>query len=896
VKVALTNKVPGNQSMIFMTLLSRLILVLMLLNLPGRAGDNAIVSQQPALALPANTAAEPLGLRWSNGWMLAPVTINHIDAGWFKIATGWGISCIDPKLAKRLKLVTVPQCGLLDASLSHSSPGGTEVVYRVDNFQCGAAKAEDLWLHGVEMESMSSSARELHGEGISGVIGWDLLRSLPFTLDYGKLGLTWRSELVPPEGAHREVLLRDQKLPMIGVTVGDGVKATALINTVFGVAVSVRPGFVTAWGGKLRTGRRTMPRWVNFEMPTDDDQILSEEYAQDQDTGFWTKLEAFNIARPVLAQISKTDDLRYGDLEIGYSFLRSFCITFDGPGFALWTEPLKTKPEVQFLNQTKLNHSPSSLNTLWYALIVADDVDAVRAFLESGVSLESADPGILSPLAHACACGARSTALALIEAGAKVDPFPGNRDVVTPLICASRLGEVELMRALINAGANPTRSIGHFETPLIAAAGSGDSKAVDYLLTKMVLPKDASELSRIVVLACASGNLTLAKKAWVQLPAGGRSQVAEQALIRAALDGQVPSADWLLNEANASTHQTSDLPPLLAAIYSKISVKTDEDRRKLVAMLLEEGANPNVTKRSVTPLLLAAKHGDAEIVKMLLKAGAKGTERDFKGLNVIERAAAANQPADLLAPLLTLGLNLNDLDSTTDRTALGTYAFHGNTEACRILLDASADPNFSTFTSPALVFATNGRRSSDANALATMALLLERGAKVTFASDQSLPGPLFGAVASSRSSLIEPLVKGGADLNKQMFNGVTAVGLAAAIADLPTFMKIIELGGDPHTVDRFGASAVAHAASAGRVDNMKLLLEQGASPNAEHPDDLPPLVVAASFGQLASVKILINAKADVDAKNPKTGDSANGIAKQRGDTVMLKVLQEAGAL
>ena len=77
---------------------------------------------------------------------------------------------------------------------------------------------------------------------------------------------------------------------------------------------------------------------------------------------------------------------------------------------------------------------------------------------------------------------------------------------------------------------------------------------------------------------------------------------------------------------------------------------------------------------------------------------------------------------------------------------------------------------------------------------------------------------------------------------------------------------------------------------------MKLLLEQGASPNAEHPDDLPPLVVAASFCQLASVKILINAKADVDAKNPKTGDSANGIAKQRGYTVMLKVLQEAGAL
>jgi ankyrin repeat protein len=198
------------------------------------------------------------------------------------------------------------------------------------------------------------------------------------------------------------------------------------------------------------------------------------------------------------------------------------------------------------------------------------------------------------------------------------------------------------------------------------------------------------------------------------------------------------------------------------------------------------------------------------------------------------------------------------------------------------------------FTSPALVFATNGRTSSDADSLATLKLLLEHGATATSKTGRQA-NPFYGAVLSSRTSLIEPLVRSGVDLNEPMFTGVTAVALAAVIADLPTFEKIIELGGDPHAVDKFGASAVAHAASAGRVKSLKLLIDKGASPNAEHPSDAPPLCVAANFGQLASVKVLINAKADLNAKNPRTGYSAYAIAKQNGDTAMMNLLREAGA-
>jgi ankyrin repeat protein len=57
------------------------------------------------------------------------------------------------------------------------------------------------------------------------------------------------------------------------------------------------------------------------------------------------------------------------------------------------------------------------------------------------------------------------------------------------------------------------------------------------------------------------------------------------------------------------------------------------------------------------------------------------------------RAAAANQAAEVIVPLLKTGLDLNADDTNTDLTILSTYAMHGNLEACTALLDAGAGPN-----------------------------------------------------------------------------------------------------------------------------------------------------------------------------------------------------------
>jgi len=82
-------------------------------------------------------ANEPVPLRWAGAWVLAKVTINGADAGWFMIATGWGMSCIDPQVAARLKLPMVAKCGLMDGFIEDAK-GSRSKRYRVDALQCGA--------------------------------------------------------------------------------------------------------------------------------------------------------------------------------------------------------------------------------------------------------------------------------------------------------------------------------------------------------------------------------------------------------------------------------------------------------------------------------------------------------------------------------------------------------------------------------------------------------------------------------------------------------------------------------------------------------------------------------------------------------------------------------------
>jgi ankyrin repeat protein len=336
-----------------------------------------------------------------------------------------------------------------------------------------------------------------------------------------------------------------------------------------------------------------------------------------------------------------------------------------------------------------------------------------------------------------------------------------------------------------------------------------------------------------------------------------------------------------------------ELQPLLAAILPTQIEKTDDIRGRLVGKLLAAGADPNASRKGVTPLLLAARHGTGDIVKALLAAGAKSNAMDYKMRDALMRAAAANQPVDVIEHLLKSGIDLNGEDSNTDRTILGTYAMHGNQDACAALIAAGADPNAKpVLGATPLLLAANGPYSTDDEALAVVRLLLKHGAKLESAVSGDIANPLYGAIVSQRSTLIRPLVDAGAQPNKALFDKVGPLALAAAASDVRTVRALLDAGADFKTPDGRGISPLGHASAAGKRANMALLLAHGASPNAETPDGIPPILMAAANGQLGAVRALIAAGADLAAIDPQSKNTALQKARSLRDESMIKLLEQ----
>lgn len=233
--------------------------------------------------------------------------------------------------------------------------------------------------------------------------------------------------------------------------------------------------------------------------------------------------------------------------------------------------------------------------------------------------------------------------------------------------------------------------------------------------------------------------------------------------------------------------------------------------RDAAVALIEKRVDVNAPMADgTTPLHWAAHNGDVDLVKRLLKAGAKATARNEYGSTPMSEAAE-RADAEIIKLLLKAGADVES-PNPEGETALMTVARTDHVDAAKVLLS--------------------------------------KGAKVNAKEQWRGQTALMWAAAQSQPEMVKLLIKHGADVNAR-----------SSVREWPR-----KVTAEPRAQNRpsGGLTPLLFAAREGCTECAKALVEGGADIDLADPDNISPLLMATLNARFDVAAYLIDAKADVN--------------------------------
>jgi ankyrin repeat protein len=224
-----------------------------------------------------------------------------------------------------------------------------------------------------------------------------------------------------------------------------------------------------------------------------------------------------------------------------------------------------------------------------------------------------------SPLYDAARAGTYDMVKSLVTYGA--DPNVARKDGLTPLHQAAARGNLDMVKDLVQAGADVNAIAENGRTPIFYAAARGKASTVNFLIEKKA-EINLSDKDGMTPLHCAaaSGNVALvkflvSKKANFAATANDGTTVlisgAKYPEIVKFLADKMPNVNGVDKDGNSVMHLCAE-------------TADEETVRKLLFYSAKEDL-PN--KKGETPILLAARAGNVDMVKRLLNMNVKVTQK-----------------------------------------------------------------------------------------------------------------------------------------------------------------------------------------------------------------------------------------------------------------------------
>ena len=559
---------------------------------------------------------------------------------------------------------------------------------------------------------------------------------------------------------------------------------------------------------------------------------------------------------------------------------------------------------------------------LWFACIDGQD-SFVRILLDTG-----ADPNIADQHEESCLhaaingqCGTE-TIQKILDQGAHVNA--ANKEGTTPLLLACSIAQVETVKLLLKANADPNIAYADGDACLHAAIASDCSKeTIQEIIDHGAEVNSVNKRGRTALLLGCFYRQTDSVK--VLLEAGADPSIADEegfsclhaaidgycskntlqalidhgapvdatrkdgtnALLRACTTGQSDSVIFLL-EAKADVNSAK--PNGNTCLHEAINGKCNGES---VHKIIQQGVNVNFlnsTRENVTALILACYEAQAVSVNLFLENGADPNISSADSSTSLHAAVYGHCTTETLQEIIAHKAHLN-AQNIDGNTALWLACSKRQQDCVKILLEAGSSPSIARNDgSTSLHAAVNGNCSKH-----IILAILDHGADVNATNTKNQTALMLAAITKNKGA-VNALLNAGADPNIGDDDGNTCLYNAVRKhCNKDVLQAIISHGADVNATNNSKDTALMEACWMGNEDAINVLLQAAADTNIASANGNTCLFDAVRKGCSKKVlEAIISHGADVNATN-KANNTALRYACSEGNIDAINVLLHAAA-